>query len=847
MIAANDQAPAERLYWQAIAANSAGHPLAARTLLRRARRRLNELPEPAIHGVALRHRIVLAEGTAESELNGLTAGLEALAEVVDYVERTGDPKADVLLRLHLGYMKVRGGQFVEGVSELDNAVRSVEHADDRSAANIYLNRGTLRLFKGELRGANEDLVRSVAIAERAGHSVEQLKALHNLGYVEFLGGNSAVALRMMDQARSIDADVSKAVIMLDRSRVLIESGLFSDADETLIEAGELFRADKLWKDVGEVELARAECALLDGEFQAARRLAGNARHRFKRRGNDRWRRMAELVLLQGDLEDGRPGLRLAPHALRLATEFEDEGVILQARTARLLAAQCYLRAGDADRAESAAGEADELREDDPISARMHVRLVRAELARATGQPTSTKREIRAGLKELTRYQAQFGGIDLQTASAVHGRKLAELGLALALETGKVARVLAAVEEGRAISSRLASVQAPSDETAAGLLAELRQLSEELRAIETDPAAMPKITAQRKRIREIQRTLRERAWQFEGTGEVRRPAGIAQIGAELEGHGATLVCFFESERQLHAVVWGDRLGKIVALGAAEPVTEQIKRIRADLDVMASGLLNGVMLAAVSASLSRSLASLDDALIRSLGLPDLRLVLVPTGLLATVPWTILPSISGRPVVVAPSATAWLDASTRPGATDGEVFAIAGPDLGRATEEVKTIGRHWRGARVVHGKKATRDELAGGIFQARIVHVAAHGEHQMDNPLFSSIRLADAPLYAWELDQQATAAEHVVLSACELGRATIRPGDEALGLTSVLLRLGTRSVVSGVARVHDHVAADVMTRYHRDLAKGVDSAQALADACAVEKDLPAPFVCFGAAWSR
>jgi len=90
-------------------------------------------------------------------------------------------------------------------------------------------------------------------------------------------------------------------------------------------------------------------------------------------------------------------------------------------------------------------------------------------------------------------------------------------------------------------------------------------------------------------------------------------------------------------------------------------------------------------------------------------------------------------------------------------------------------------------------------------------------------------------------------VVLSACELGRATIRPGDEALGLTSVLLRLGTRSVVSGVARVHDHVAADVMTRYHRDLAKGVDSAQALADACAVEKDLPAPFVCFGAAWSR
>jgi CHAT domain-containing protein len=158
---------------------------------------------------------------------------------------------------------------------------------------------------------------------------------------------------------------------------------------------------------------------------------------------------------------------------------------------------------------------------------------------------------------------------------------------------------------------------------------------------------------------------------------------------------------------------------------------------------------------------------------------------------------------------------------------------------------VGKHWRAARVVHGKKATREQLTHGITSARIVHVAAHGEHQMDNPLFSSIRLTDAPLYAWELDQHAQAAEHVILSACELGQATIRPGDEALGLTSVLLHLGTRSVVSGVARVHDDVAAEVMTRYHRDLAGGIDSAQALADACAAEKDLPAPFVCFGSAW--
>jgi CHAT domain-containing protein len=89
--------------------------------------------------------------------------------------------------------------------------------------------------------------------------------------------------------------------------------------------------------------------------------------------------------------------------------------------------------------------------------------------------------------------------------------------------------------------------------------------------------------------------------------------------------------------------------------------------------------------------------------------------------------------------------------------------------------------------------------------------------------------------------------VLSACELGLATIRPGDEGLGLTSVLLRLGTHSVVAGVARVEDEVAARTMIAYHQRLAAGADSAAALAEATtALDGAAAAPFVCFGAAWS-
>ena len=87
--------------------------------------------------------------------------------------------------------------------------------------------------------------------------------------------------------------------------------------------------------------------------------------------------------------------------------------------------------------------------------------------------------------------------------------------------------------------------------------------------------------------------------------------------------------------------------------------------------------------------------------------------------------------------------------------------------------------------------------------------------------------------------------MLSACEAGLATVRPGDEGLGLTSVLLHLGSRSVLAGVARVRDDVAARVMAARARvDGGRDGAAPQALAGALADEEE-PAPFVAFGATW--
>ena len=78
----------------------------------------------------------------------------------------------------------------------------------------------------------------------------------------------------------------------------------------------------------------------------------------------------------------------------------------------------------------------------------------------------------------------------------------------------------------------------------------------------------------------------------------------------------------------------------------------------------------------------------------------------------------------------------------------------------------------------------------------------------------------------------------------RPSVRPGDEGLGLTSVLLHLGSRSVLAGVSRVGDDVAARVMAQVHASMAAGIASAEALATALSGEPE-PAPFVAFGATW--
>jgi CHAT domain-containing protein len=134
--------------------------------------------------------------------------------------------------------------------------------------------------------------------------------------------------------------------------------------------------------------------------------------------------------------------------------------------------------------------------------------------------------------------------------------------------------------------------------------------------------------------------------------------------------------------------------------------------------------------------------------------------------------------------------------------------------------------------------------------VLHAAAHGRHSADNPLFSGLELADGPWFGYDVAQLDRIPATVILSACELGRSTVRWGEETIGMTVAWLHAGARCVIASPALVNDDIACEVLTATHRALAAGEQPAYALSTATTEVVGTathlpPVPFSCFGAGW--
>ena len=831
-------------------------------------------------------RAARAAGLASLQLRDLAAAVVSLRWAIAAARRAGSERLEAEARMSLAATLMVGGSPRRAIAEVEAALRGL---DGLAAARARVQRATIFQAVGRfdealvefraaipvLRRENDvewhsralnnrsvlfttrrafaaaeaDLVAAEALCAGNGLELPAAYAKQNLGCLKAGQGEVVAALDLFDAAGSDYQRLGVQVgsLLVDRGELLLSVRLVAEARDAAREAVSVLRQQQRRAEVPAAQLLLSTAELLAGNASGALLAAEQSAREFARLGRHSGQALARYAQLQAQLETA-PSLVSAGRVRRLAVELAQAGWAVPSLEARVLAGRLALVRGRTADAKRDLTEASRARRSGPADVRARAWLAEALLRAADGRRQSAGRALAAGLRIVEDYQATLGATELRAHVSVHRGALARLGVRMAIEDRSARQALTWAERSRVSGLLIRPPRPPNDGVLASALADLRTTMKEIEDRLGAGRGTGDLVQRQVRL-ERQVADRQRRLPPTDRSATMRPASLADIGAELGGRA--LVEYIDLDGTLHAVTVVDGVARLTTLGPVEVIRDRIAHLTFALQRLAQ-----TRTARSTASTLSVLQTIGEGFDLTLLSPlagligDRPLVLIPTGVLQSLPWSVLPSCSGRPITVAPSATAWSVAARRlPPAAPGTVVVVAGPGLPGARAEAETVAALYSGATLLVDDHATVNALsvASG---AALVHVAAHGQLRSDNPLFSSLLMADGPLTVYDLDRLAVAPHHVILAACNSARMHALAGDEVLGFAAALLVQGTRSLVAPVLPVPDSATVSMMDRYHRRLLLGDTPSVALAAAQqAAASDGPAArataaaFVCLGA----
>ncbi len=467
--------------------------------------------------------------------------------------------------------------------------------------------------------------------------------------------------------------------------------------------------------------------------------------------------------------------------------------------ARILCGRTALRLGDTAGGAADLAKAAEARRAGSVYLRVQAWLAIALLRQEQGNRPGAVSAARTGIDTADRYGAALGALEARAGVSAHAAELATLGLRLALDGSRARAIFEWMERSRARALDFPSVVPPEDAELAALLARLRIAEEELRSAELggrDPVRLRKESAG------LQEEVRRLNLRTASQGARVRRAGLSgRVLDRLEGR--CLVELAVSDGDVHSVVLHDGRAAHRRLGRLEGAVAALEDIRFGLDRLARPGGSQMSRTAAAAIVADATSTLQRAVLPE-GLPDdpaCEVVVVPPAELFPVPWTLLPSLRSRLVTVAPAARLWLE---RIDGTDGgdRVVLAGGPGLPGAAEESRRIASLYRDVTRFTARTSKVEAVLAALDGAGVAHIIAHGGFRSDNPLFSSLRLADGGITVYDLARVPRLPPVIVLSACNAGITAARPGNETMGIVAGLLGAGVRTVIASTGLVPDTV---------------------------------------------
>ena len=703
---------------------------------------------------------------------------------------------------------------------------------------LLYNRGLLLLDRGQLDAAEADLRQALELRRRLGLEAATVDAIVALAELALLRGDLLTCLRTFDEVEAaLPAGRLQYGVAGSRAAALAEARLLPEARAAAEGYLALCARTGIGDEVPKAMLDLAAIAMLAGDAGTARRLARTATRSFAARGKPVNSALARAACLRARLLEGSLARSSLRSGLEAAALLERAGWRRDALRTRLLVARVALALGAHGDARRQLELARPLRRRATVADRIELCHTRALLHLADNDRAAAERLLGEGLRLLEEHRAAFGAVELRATASGIGHELAREGLRISLESRKATRILAWAERLRANALRLPLVRPQADPGLRAFQTDLRRVAAEGR--EAQRRGRPAAGAAAREA-ELEAAIRSRTRLLRG--EHGAPIGVPhpREAARMLG-GRVLVEYVELDGFLGALTLANGRLAFHELGPDTSGTE-LEWLRFALGRLASGRNEPARRAAASATAAAAAAALERLLLAPLrgDLGEGPLVVVPTGALHALPWGVLPSLRGRPLVVSPSLSVWLRLARLPRSRRRKTAVVAGPRLRHAATEARDVASLLRDPIVLCGRAATAEAALAALDGAALAHLACHGRFRSDSPLFSSLELADGPLNVYELQRLERAPEVMVLSACDLAVSGLHPGDELLGFAAALLGMGTRTIIASVVPVPDAASRRLMLAFHRNRAAGHAPACALARAQA--RAPIAGFVCLG-----
>lgn len=800
----------------------------------------------------------------------------------------GDDWRIARLELNAGNIFDRQDRFREALHCYQRAYRFLKRApgkDPEALAIVLHNMMVAYVSLNELRRAESTYAQARRFASRHGMHVLASQAEYNIAWLYYLRGNYQRAISMLRESREkfrAHKDVYHlALCHLDLSEIYLELNLDAEAAETAEQAeqsfGQLGMRYERAKALTNIAIAQAR----QGRASQALELFVQARRLFSKEKNRVLPSLVDLyraVVLYGERRDAEARI-LCVSALRIFQHFR---IANKAATSQLLLARIDLRRGDLSLARQECLQAlrSAVRLESPVLM-CEAYAVKGEVTEACGKLQLACRSYVRAHGNLEQLRNTIYGEELKISFMKERVRIYEALVALQLDRAHspiAADIFSYIQQAK--SRSLLDVLSTSETTTSQVspaaqnkaTARVQQLREELNwyfhkieASSLKGATREEIatlrTESQRRERELLSLLREHSSRAdtESAPHMVGPLSADHIRSVLPS-GTVVLEYFQARDQIVVAILDRYHFEIVPVTTSSRIAEPLNLLQFQLSKMRLG---PQYLTSFGDTLLRATHAHLESLYRELVAPLIRrirgqhLVVAPHGRLHQLPFHALAN-EGRylfddfTISYAPSASVYAFCRSR-STVNGRsslVMGIPDPRAPFVAEEVEAVSNSVLNPVVFRGVDATAGVLREKGLVSRYIHIATHGFFRSDNPMFSAIRLGDSHLTLLDLYKLQLPAELVTLSGCSTALSVVAAGDELLGLARGLIHAGAASSLLTLWDVQDRSTARFMAYFYRNIASGLEKAQALR--CAMQElrlEYPhpyywAPFVLVGKA---